>query len=124
MLQAPARGYSTITTLRKELDCDSTLSARLLTLPYTVRTTGMRFSSSSPQTISLRPIRFVTRSPVRSTTTSASTAPAPGKENPTSFSGRYAGGTSSSARSMKCSRVTTTQSVASIGSHTSTPATR
>src|SRR5213596_2232681 len=80
MLQAPARGYSTITTLRKELDCDSTLSARLLTLPYTVRTTGMRFSSSSPQTISLRPIRFVTRSPVRSTTTSASTAPAPGDE--------------------------------------------
>ena len=35
-----------------------------------------------------------------------------------------AGGTSSSARSMKCSRVTTTQSVASIGSHTSTPATK
>ena len=33
MLQTPARGYSIITTLRKELDCDSTLSAKLFTPP-------------------------------------------------------------------------------------------
>ena len=33
MLQTPGRGYSTITTLRKEFDWDSTLSAKLFTPP-------------------------------------------------------------------------------------------
>ena len=88
MLQAPARGYSIITTLRKEFDCESTLSAKLLTPPYTVRTTGMRLSSSSPQPISRCPIRLVASSPVSNSTIRANTAPMPGSENPTSASGR------------------------------------
>src|SRR4029077_7128328 len=50
MLQAPGRGYSIMTTLRKELDCENTLSVKLLTPPYTVRTTGMWLTNSSPQT--------------------------------------------------------------------------
>ena len=88
MLQVPARGYSTITTWRKELDCEKTLSAKLLTPPYTVRTSGMRLSRSSPQTTRRRPMRFVTRSPVSSSTISANSAPTPGSEKPTSASGR------------------------------------
>jgi hypothetical protein len=41
MLQIPGRGYSSITTVRKALDCENTLSAKLFTPPYTAPTIGM-----------------------------------------------------------------------------------
>ena len=54
---------------------------------------------------------------------SANTSPAPGSAKPTSACGRQEVGSSKSVRSMMWSMKLTTQMVARIGSHTSTPAT-